>query len=215
MWVTSLIATNKSAFISQLANKYNTSFFGYPLNIQRVRGKLFVTFYGFTNATKQTNAAMFADMQESSLVRNVELHENSFILCMEQPKESEHLYSANILYLKPILVKPNFEQVYTLASWNREDLNAILKSTIPKVKFKLQYIKEEPIANIGLFTPTNLTNKQSDAFALAKSEGYYTFPKRNAHLHDLAKKSKLSLATYQAHLRKAEQKILTTYVNLA
>lgn len=214
MWTTSISANNHDSFINILANKYELSFFGYPLNIQTIDDELYVTFYGWINDTKQKSEKIFEEMKKNESVLHVEHYENSFILCMKQPADAVYLYSANIIYLRPIHVKQDFTQTYVLASWNREDLNKILQLRIPGIKFNLHFIKEKPIENIGLFAPTRLTVKQQDAFLLAQQEGYYEFPKRGSHLSELAKLSNISLATYQAHLRKAERKILSTYVEL-
>jgi predicted DNA binding protein len=52
-----------------------------------------------------------------------------------------------------------------------------------------------------------LTNKQKQALDLAMKYDYYEYP-RKIKLEKLAKFMKISLSTYQAHLRKAERKIL-------
>ncbi len=214
MWTTSILTSNVRGFINILANKYNISFFGYPLNVQEIEDKLFVTFYGWANLSLQQSSSIYKELKAGDFVRHVEWHGNSFIISLEQPKETAYLYSENIIYLRPILVLPDFTQTYTVASWNREDINKILQLKIPNVSIKLKYIKEKPIENIGLFAPSKLTQKQKDAFYLAKKQGYYMFPKRNIHLNELAKQSDISLATFQAHLRKAEQKILNSYLEL-
>jgi hypothetical protein len=52
-----------------------------------------------------------------------------------------------------------------------------------------------------------ITVKQRKALELAVHGGYYDYP-RKITLEDLAKQMGVSYATYQAHLRKAEQKLL-------
>ena len=214
MWVTSIQAKNKKGLINYIAHKHNVSLYGYPLNIQESGDKFYVTFYGWVNASITKTTELFKELETSPVVSHIEQHDQAFIVCMQQPKETAYLYSSNIIYLKPIFIKPDFTQTYVVASWNRDDLNMILQMNIPDVSIRLNYIEERPLQNIGLFVPTKLTNKQQDAFNLAQKEGYYEFPKRNIHLKELAKKSQISLATYQAHLRKAEQKILNTYTEL-
>jgi predicted DNA binding protein len=214
MWVTSILTKNTKSLINHVAHKHNVSLYGYPLNIQKIGDEFYVTFYGWVNASPTKTSELFKDLEGSTMVCHVEQHDQAFIVCMQQPKETAYLYSHTIIYLKPIFVQPNFTQEYVVASWNRKDLNKILQMKIPNVSIKLNYIKQQPLQNIGLFAPTKLTTKQQAAFNLAQKEGYYVFPKRGVHLKDLAKKSNLSLATYQAHLRKAEQKILNTYRGL-
>ena len=57
------------------------------------------------------------------------------------------------------------------------------------------------------FDMDNLTDKQKHAFDLAVEHGYYGIPKRT-DLAKLSRMMKISLATYQEHLRRAESKII-------
>jgi len=52
-----------------------------------------------------------------------------------------------------------------------------------------------------------LTEKQKRAFELAIEQGYYDIPKRT-DLKKLSKLMKVSLATFQEHLKRAEAKII-------
>ena len=52
-----------------------------------------------------------------------------------------------------------------------------------------------------------LTALQKMALELAINEGYYEAPKKT-NLRELARLSKVSLATYQKHLQKAEAKVI-------
>jgi predicted DNA binding protein len=215
MWVIGIKVENKIALANRLAHKYKCSFFGYPLNVQETKEGVNVTFFGWTDAPSSKANSFFEELKKDSSVIHAEMHEQSIIILMKQPKETIPLYSSKIIYLQPVLVRLDFVQEYVLASWNREDLSEILKSRIPNVKMKLKFIREQPINNIGMFVPARLTQKQQKAFLLAQKEKYYTFPKRNIHLKELASLSGVSMATYQAHLRKAERKILENYKDLS
>lgn len=214
MWTLSFITKNEKSIINILANKHNISFFGYPLNVEEKKDFVLVTFYGWTNASITKTEQFYKDLSDFEDVVDVEYYEQAIILCIKQPKEAESFYSRKIIYLKPILINNDFTQEYVLGSWNRDFLSKILQTKIKNVDIKLRKIEQKPIQNIGLFSPINMTQKQQNAFQLAKQEGYYEFPKRNTNLNALAKKSDVSMATLQAHLRKAEQKILNNYNQL-
>ena len=70
--------------------------------------------------------------------------------------------------------------------------------------------KEEKISNIS-FTRVlpELTKNQTKALEIAINYGYYDYPKK-IKMEKLAKMMKISYSTYQAHLKKAEGKILPT-----
>ena len=214
MWSANIEFSNKYALISKLAIKHKISFFGYPLHSKLTKNSLEVTFYGWTNTSSSVNKAFYDDLTTHSDVLHAEFYNQSIIVCIKQPVETQHVYSSDVIYLKPILVRSDGVQEYVLGAWDRSILENILKVDIPQVKSRLKKITQKPIENIGLFAPVALTNKQKNAFHLAQKNKYYSFPKRNIHLNKLAKKSKVSLATYQAHLRKAEQKILNSYLDL-
>ncbi len=73
---------------------------------------------------------------------------------------------------------------------------------------KLIFIKEKQIKNISIIQQQpELTDKQKTALELAIKNGYYKYP-RKIELKRLAKLMNLSYSTYQAHIRKAEQKLL-------
>ena len=56
-----------------------------------------------------------------------------------------------------------------------------------------------------------LSEKQREAYQLAVEQSYYKFP-RKIGLEGMAKLMKVSVSTFQEHLRKAEEKIMPTYV---
>ena len=53
----------------------------------------------------------------------------------------------------------------------------------------------------------NLSEKQKIAMDLAIKSGYYDFPKK-IRLVELAKEMRIAYSTFQAHLKKAEQKLI-------
>ena len=84
-----------------------------------------------------------------------------------------------------------------------------IKKVKPLVdEFELLGLKNTPLQNV--YFPKimpKLTVLQKKALELAIKEGYYETPKKT-NLRTLAKLSKVSLATYQKHLQKAESKII-------
>lgn len=73
-------------------------------------------------------------------------------------------------------------------------------------------IKQEKIKNVSSlhFSP-NLTEKQVQALQLAMKEKYYHYP-RAITIPQLAKIAKKSYSTFQEHLRRAEEKIISYFL---
>ena len=73
---------------------------------------------------------------------------------------------------------------------------------------KVLKFKEEKISNIN-FTKLlpELTKNQKKALEIAINAGYYNYPKK-IKMETLAKRMGIAYSTYQAHLKKAEGKIL-------
>jgi len=95
----------------------------------------------------------------------------------------------------------------------RKDIEKLVKIGETKYKLKLLEFKQNKIKNLGYLTILpELTDKQKKAIELAIRSGYYEYP-RKIHLEKLAKLSNLALSTYQAHLRKAERKLLPYIVS--
>lgn len=96
----------------------------------------------------------------------------------------------------------------------------IVSASRPEIQRRLDDIRREMNAEIsiegmksaGTTTPENqqptcLSERQREAFELAKREGYYQWPRETSAI-DLAENLGVSKTTFLEHLRKAEAKIL-------
>jgi predicted DNA binding protein len=76
------------------------------------------------------------------------------------------------------------------------------------IEFKLLKFKQEILDNLAIINIIpDITKKQNKALQLAVDNGYYSYPKK-VELKELAKMMKISYSTYQAHLKKAEGKLI-------
>jgi predicted DNA binding protein len=137
-------------------------------------------------------------------------HENSFLIGqLIEPLQYSIIYDPEIIHLKPWLVNgEKSEETFVVGSRKRKYLTHIADVIKDKHLGKLDYITWK---NVSDFFITNvmpkITIKQRKAIDLAISNGYYDYPRKTT-LKSLAAMMKVSYATYQAHLRKAEQKML-------
>ena len=94
----------------------------------------------------------------------------------------------------------------------------IIPSHIDKFKervnelFNIRKYVEQPLNNIiNYFYTPELSNRELDSLYLAYIYGYYEYPKKIKAKH-LAKLLNLNEATFLYHLRKAEKKIISSYI---
>jgi len=118
-------------------------------------------------------------------------------------------FSRKMFSVKPILIDNKGYEYWEIASYKKEELINFIKKIKPFCdSFDLLSIKNTPLKNI--YFPKlmpKLTDLQKKALELAIKEGYYEAPKRTS-LRKLAVLMKISLATFQKHLQKAESKVI-------
>ena len=135
-----------------------------------------------------------------------------FTQVIERLNHVEYLavYNPELLFPAPVINDKDGFEIWQVASWDRKHLERIINlSKSPNiVYFKLLEFKEKVIHDVyiaNLFP--KIAPKQLEALRLAFENGYYNFPKKT-DLNKLAKIMKVSKATYQEHLKKAEAKII-------
>lgn len=126
------------------------------------------------------------------------------------PLEYQAVYNPELLFPAPVINDKDGFEIWQVASWNRKHLERIIslsKSSII-LDFKLLEFRKKIIHDVYITNLLpNLAPKQSFALRLAFKNGYYEFPKKT-DLNKLARLMKISKATYQEHLKRAEAKII-------
>jgi predicted DNA binding protein len=101
----------------------------------------------------------------------------------------------------------------------REYWTVLVNETRGTVHERLEEVREEmdadirvelitaPASGTGIFTTTDLSERQREVYDLARAHGYYSWP-RETSAGDLASELDVSKATLLEHLRKAESKLL-------
>ena len=205
MWVAKLRIFNEKNILIQLAKKHRINLTGYPLSYYKEKGKLYLFVSGNIIGDEKNKKLFLNDLQKET--KKLEVKKDFLIALMEQPVEIEAVYDPEIIHIKPVFISSEGYQDWEMASWNREKLGKAI-SVSKQINGKLLKLKQEKISNISTRSMLpEMTSKQKNAFELALRNGYYEFP-RHTELKELAKLSRISLSTYQAHLRKAEKKIM-------
>ncbi len=163
----------------------------------------------YMTGTKNNLDKFIADLKKDKDVIKVERKDDTFLLIEQAKSKAIGFHTSKIIFVKPVLVKDDGYELWEVASWEKSELSTFIKNIEKHIDdFKLLKFVRTAVNNI--FFPKlmpDLTINQKQALELAIKEGYYKTP-RTIDLRTLAGMSKISLATYQEHLRKAEEKLI-------
>ncbi len=161
-------------------------------------------------------AALVEDLKKDKRTEHAELNAKTLFLVESAAKKPVSQFMKRTIFaLKPVIIDLQGYEHWEIAAHQKEELMKFIKVVKPTVdEFELLSIKNTSLQNV--YFPKvmpNLTDLQKKALELAVKEGYYAVPKKT-NLRALAKMMKISLATYQKHLQKAEGKIIPDTLSL-
>jgi len=135
-------------------------------------------------------------------------------LCSLEDSIIERFETYNSLYQPPTVHRQGWEH-YTVIAFDESDVRALLNDldadrdieVLSKTAITEQQVPHSMLAPIDqLFE--NVTDRQLAALRLAIERGYYEQPRKTS-LRELADLTSVARSTYEEHLRKAENKLLT------
>jgi predicted DNA binding protein len=207
MWVAKFAFDASKALIGGLAVKHKVILNLYPFYIQERNGDVKISFFIMFRHDHARNFVRDLRKQERIMFCN---HKDRFLIGQAlEPLKYSVLYNPEIIHLEPWLVDGEKSvETFVVGSRKRKCLSQIAQVIKEKHLGRLEYIKWRDITQFFIVNvvPT-LTQKQRKAIDLAIRHGYYEYPRKTT-LKFLARIMKVSYATYQAHLRKAEHKLL-------
>ena len=127
---------------------------------------------------------------------------------------TKNIEAFNLLNIPPEVYEKGWEHYHVIA-FKHEDLQGFLQA-VEERGFKVEVLRKSTfngfLANsLALNTDavfSSLTQKQIDALFVSYDHGYYRIP-RKASLTTIAKNRRIPRTTFEEHLRKAENKIVT------
>ena len=209
MWIMSIkVPYMEDSALCKFARKFGVTIYGYPISHKIVKNVIYLNASCILVGKKDKIIGFVKEFAKHPQIIKWEFKDNRGIALIKQDISNKYLYEPEIMHLKPAIVDREGNYLFELCSWTREPLINILNA-YKKFKVELIYIKEQKNKHFSIMTPfANLTEKQKNCYRLAVDKGYYSYP-RKIHLEDLAKLAKISYSTFQFHLRKAENKILS------
>lgn len=208
MWVLKLKLKPKGQFLGTMSVKHKVSMTGYPLSYYKDNKWLYLIIAGLMFGEEKNKKALIRDIKKQPEYVNHEVNEDFAIVIIKQPLTTEPVYNPQIIRPSPAIISSKGYHIWEFASFDRKLLEKILDFIEKHLEGEILKFKQEKVKNIS-FTKLipELTKNQKRALEIAITNCYYNYPKK-INMESLAKKMGISYSTYQAHLKKAEGKIL-------
>ncbi|MCR4327051.1 MAG: helix-turn-helix domain-containing protein [Nanoarchaeota archaeon] len=221
MWICKFQGYDKESELTKFIIKNNIELFYYPEKSYEKSGRHFFSVIAMMKGEEIDKKRFIKDIKNAKGPRKVDFLESegdvftlitSHTSTRELKKQINVFYNKEIIHYKPVIFHKNGWEEWEIASINREPIEKLIKVVEEIYELKLLSFKKEKIKTFSFFTPTlDLTRKQENSIRLALENGYYRYPRKTS-LDKLSKIAKLSFSTFQAHVRKAENKIISSII---
>ena len=223
MWIAKFKIYDKNSKFRELVEKYGVVVYYSPINYYVKNRRYFFIAVGFVQGNNNKFLTEFKKFKKTKKGRKIELLEveddfftiiTSYVISEEKKRYVEAFYNPVIIHIKPIIFHKDGWEEWEIASMERKAIEKLID--VGEKIYELKFLKfyKRKIKNFGFLTLLpELTDKQEKSLRLALEFGYYSYP-RKISLDKLAKIAKLAFSTFQAHIRKAENKIISYVVSL-
>ncbi len=208
MWVMKLKLDASKQFLGGYAVKHKVSMVGYTPSYYKDKNWLYLITTGFIFGEEKNKKALIKDLKKDPRLVEFEMSGDFAVAITKQPLFTEPVYNPKIITPSPMIINKNGYIIWELASFDRKVLEKVFEFAEKHLGAELIKFREEKISNISSTKlMPELTKKQKRALEIAINKGYYDYPKK-IKMQELSKIMGISYSTYQAHLKKAESKIL-------
>ncbi len=208
MWVAK-IRLRHDCIIGDRCRDFNVTVQSLDLNEEKQNDEVLTSSIHQLIGEEKSIKRFISDLKKDKRTKYLESNGQTLFLVEAAKKKPVSEFSKKMFFVKPMLLDNEGYENWEIASHKREELTRFIDKVEPLVdEFELLSLKNTPLQNV--YFPKimpKLTALQKKALELAIKEGYYEAPKKT-NLRALAKLSKVSLATYQKHLQKAESKVI-------
>src|SRR5574341_769272 len=209
MWILRVRIVH-NCVIGNRCRKFKCASISMPISNWHEKGYSYTSHIHTLVGPAQTVKRFLADLKKDPEIVRMEVSGNTVFLV--QKRKTEDLitahYTAKMFAVKPVYASPEGYEFCEFASWEKEVLMSFLKGMQQSgnMEVLVQSFQNTKLDMIQYpkFVP-KLSDRQREAFELAVQQGYYNYP-RKIELQELAKIMKVSVSTYQEHLRRAEEK---------
>lgn len=208
MWILKAKINCSEGILGSRTKKFKIDMLAYPIFSHCIGNKIYLynIFHLFGN--EMNKKRFLKDLKKDPRFINFEQNGDMIITQIIEDSKYMPAYGPEVFPIEPVFIYKNGKEIWSLGSWKK---NALIKASQLFSKYhrgvllKLSKSKVQYVSLINVFP--NLSKKQKTTMNLAIKSGYYDFPKK-IKLIELAREMKVSYSTFQAHLKKAEQKLI-------
>ncbi|MEK6937890.1 MAG: helix-turn-helix domain-containing protein [Nanoarchaeota archaeon] len=207
MWVVSLEIEHECIILSK-TKKFDLVDNTYLLSLYHKNNHVYYTNVHYLHGDPRQVTNFISALKKDPQIIKVETKGNIVYTLTKAKKLPIAYYFNKETFLITPVIHQKEKEVWNVGAWEKEELLNFIKKAKSLGKVKVKKICRTFVSELFVQkTLPKLTTKQREALELAIKEGYYTIPKK-IETDKLAQLMKLSRATYQEHLRKAEAKLL-------
>jgi predicted DNA binding protein len=218
MWIAKFKLKDDEDIYSPLCIKHKIELFAIPLTNFEKNKKINLLLSAIISGKEENKKQFLKELKKDKRVKKVEYHHDFLIIHAQHPisrearAEIKIFYNPQYIQAKPIHLSTDGWEYWEIACLDRNELNKIISAACKHYHGKLFSIKEETLKNITSHElMPSLTPKQFETLQTAFKQGYYNYP-RKLTIQQLAKQTKKSYTTFQEHLRKAENKLISYFL---
>jgi predicted DNA binding protein len=218
MWVAKFKLSHKGDIFTERTKKFNLQFYGYPQTHYIKGNKTFFVVNGFLSGEVKNKRSFISDLKKDKRIVHLETKNDYLNVLINYPSDEitktdmKTFYNPAIIHVEPILNAPDGYEYWTVASFEKEDIQKLIASAenIHNGKLLMMIRKKFDDFYIVNIRP-KISDKQKRTITKALEEGYYEYP-RKIDITELATMLKISYSTCQEHLRKAEMALLPSMI---
>ncbi|MBI4450376.1 helix-turn-helix domain-containing protein [Candidatus Woesearchaeota archaeon] len=218
MWVARFRLKDDKDIYSPVCVTHGVTFFAVPYTQYVKRGVIHLLVGGVLAGSPVSKDRFVRDVRNDPRVRTIERYHDYILVHAEHPLTREAqaeiriFYNPQYLRVQPVRVSSDGWECWEVACVDREALNRLLKAARRYYHGKLLSLRQERLKRVSnLAMGVEMTDKQLEALRIAEREGYYEYP-RHLTIPQLAKLTGRSYATFQEHLRRAENKLMRFFL---
>ncbi len=220
MWIAKFKVFDEKNKIGIILRECRVKMHYYPVNCYIKNNRYYFIAIGLLEGHRENKEKFIRGLRKLKHAKKdrrlelLECEEDFFVLITSHTIDRETklfvstAYNPSLIHFEPVIWHEDGWEEWKIASLEKRDITKLIHVGEAKYKLKLLQFVNRKIKNFGFLTLLpELTEKQKQALKLAVDKGYYEYP-RQIKLEKLAKLVGISLSTYQAHLRKAERKLV-------
>jgi len=208
MWVAKIMYKH-DCILGNRCRKFKVNLQSVAFSVFKEQGRFITSSMHYMSGKKNDMDRFVKDLALDKNVIRLERKEDVFLLLEKADSKAVKFFTPKIIFIKPVLVTSDGYETWEIASWEKEQVSKFVGNVKKEFKnSKLMKFHNVKIDNV--YFPRlmpNLSARQKQAIELAIQEGYYKIP-RKIDLRKLAEIMGVALATYEQHLRVAEEKLI-------